>query len=863
MNIIERLERRDLVTKLTLGFGLIALLTLVIGLGGLFMLRQLNEEVHELYSDQLISVSLLKDTQFQLATMGRALRQYALARETLERERAKRAISDADVVMARLLETLRSRVDGDDLRRDVMRFESGFQRYRRNVDRVLALYERDRGDSPDGRAFLSSGEFQIAAQEAADVLAEANRRKESEAQQLVLRVAARTEQMRWWGGGMLAGGLGFCLLLFYLISRSIRRPTVHLATVVDRLAAGELDLKTPCTDYPNEIGQLARAIEVLQAGSRELELQRWVKTHEAEIAAALQEAENFVDLAQRFFSVIGPLLHIGQGAFYICEPAQRSLRLLAGYAWRERKHMVQHIALGQGLIGQCALERTAIMLAEAPSDYVGISSSLGEAVPGCILALPVLAGERLLGVIELAAFRQFSRDQQILLDGVLPLLAVTLENLERSTSTRQLLEQTQVQAEKIEAEARVLEHQKLRLEARQSALAETEAWYRGIIESAPDGMFVVDSDGEIVLVNPKAAEVFGYLPEELVGSNIDLLLPDAEQRGHAALRQRYMTEGAAQRDMARDRGQLKGRRKNGESFSIEVNLSRLPAVAGRKDCVCAAVRDIDQRQRLERAILESETRLRQVLDNSPAGVAIMAGDGRQLYANPRLAALFGVTPDEMKLKRSSEFWADPAERSRFQEVMTRDGSVSNFEATFRRGNGELVYVLLSTHVIELHEGRNLVSWFYDITALKQAEQALAEQAQLQQSLIDTIPYPIFYKGPDTRFLGFNRAYERTFGVSRESLIGKRVLDLDYLPEADRLSYQAEDEAVIANAGEIKREMLIPFADGVVHETLYSVSGFRLSNGQAGGLVGAIVDIASLKAAEHLLAAVTKVPPDDA
>lgn len=139
MDIIERLERRDLVTKLTLGFGLIALLTLVIGLGGLFMLRQLNEEVHELYSDQLISVSLLKDTQFQLATMGRALRQYALARETLERERAKRAISDADVVMARLLETLRSRVDGDDLRRDVMRFESGFQRYRRNVDRVLAL----------------------------------------------------------------------------------------------------------------------------------------------------------------------------------------------------------------------------------------------------------------------------------------------------------------------------------------------------------------------------------------------------------------------------------------------------------------------------------------------------------------------------------------------------------------------------------------------------------------------------------------------------------------------------------------------------------------------------------------------------
>ena len=366
-------------------------------------------------------------------------------------------------------------------------------------------------------------------------------------------------------------------------------------------------------------------------------------------------------------------------------------------------------------------------------------------------------------------------------------------------------------------------------------------------------MFVVDSDGEIVLVNPKAAEIFGYVPDELVGMGIDRLLPEAQRERHAGMRQRYLDEQQGGRDMARDRGQLKGLRKNGETFSIEVNLSRLPAVAGRKDCVCAAVRDVDQRQRLERAIQESETRLRQVLENSPAGVAIMAGDGRQLYANPRLATLFGVTPEEMKQKRSSEFWVDPAERARFQEMITRDGAVSNFEAAFRRADGALVHVLLSTHVIELHEGRNLVSWFYDITALKQAEQALAEHAQLQQSLIDTIPYPIFYKGPDTRFLGFNRAYERAFGVSRDTLIGKRVLDLDYLPEADRVSYQAEDEAVIASAGEIKREMQIRFADGQHHETLYSVSGFRLGDGQPGGLVGAIVDLSSFKAAERVIA----------
>jgi len=125
---------------------------------------------------------------------------------------------------------------------------------------------------------------------------------------------------------------------------------------------------------------------------------------------------------------------------------------------------------------------------------------------------------------------------------------------------------------------------------------------------------------------------------------------------------------------------------------------------------------------------------------------------------------------------------------------------------------------------------------------KTSEENLRQQASLHQALIDTIPYPIFYKGADSRFLGFNRAYEKTFNVKRQDLIGKRVLDLDYLPEADRIAYQAEDEQVIADVGEVQREVLIPFADGNFHQTLYRVSGFRLDDGQPGGLVGIFIDL---------------------
>ena len=128
--------------------------------------------------------------------------------------------------------------------------------------------------------------------------------------------------------------------------------------------------------------------------------------------------------------------------------------------------------------------------------------------------------------------------------------------------------------------------------------------------------------------------------------------------------------------------------------------------------------------------------------------------------------------------------------------------------------------------------------------------ALADQLLFVQILIDAVPNPIFYKGPDGRFLGCNRAYETTFGTTRAYLQGKTVLDLDYLPPSDRVAYHDEDLRVIREVGQVQKELAMPFADGEVHDTLYWVSGFRLSDGRAGGLLGIIVDISAAKRAER-------------
>lgn len=842
------LERQLLGLKLNLGFGLLAIITLLFGVGSLYMQQELNDEIQALYNDQWASVSLLKETQLNLSSMGRAVRQLMLSQNPAERERARKLAVAAESGATKNIEAMRVRFDGDALSQDVTHFEEHYGRYRRNVEHAIALYDQGGGLSAEAHAFIAGADFQVVALDAAEVLNGLARKKEQEANALVSRARQRFESWRWLMSIGLAVGVGLSLLLAFLIGRSIKRPSEELADVVDLLAQGKLDHKVPLTDYPNEIGRLARSIEVLLAGAREMQLQRWIKTGEAEVGAALQDCESFVDLAQRFLSAVGPMLQIGQAAFYIHEESQRRLRLLAGYAWRHRKHLEQYFSIGQGLVGQCAIERQVILLSQPPEGYLEISSSLGEATPGCIMVLPVLSGSRLLGVIELAALKTITAEQQALLEGVLPVLAMGMENFERNSRTRILLEQTKAQAASVEAQAHLLEGQKVQLEQRQAELAETEAWFKSIIESSPDGLLVVDAGGAIILANPQASLTFGYEIGELLGMQIEQLVPLAERGTHGGLREAYVSESQGHRAMAGDRSNLKGLHKSGRDFSIEVSLSRLPNMGGRQGCVCAAVRDVDERKRLEKAIRDSESRMRQVLDSSPAGVSIMTSNGKQVYSNQRLAELLGFSVEQMKSRRSSEFWAYPEDRARFLEQISREGGVSNFEALFKRSDGQLASFLLSTNLIEMLDGNYLVSWFYDVTALKTAEAALADQMNFQQALLDTIPYPLFYKGADSRFLGFNKAYEQTFGVDRTQLIGKRVLDLDYLPEADRIAYQAEDEAVIQNQGKVQRQMLIPFADGSMHETLYFVSGVIRDDGSPGGLVGTFVDMAPIKGA---------------
>jgi PAS domain S-box-containing protein len=198
----------------------------------------------------------------------------------------------------------------------------------------------------------------------------------------------------------------------------------------------------------------------------------------------------------------------------------------------------------------------------------------------------------------------------------------------------------------------------------------------------------------------------------------------------------------------------------------------------------------------------------------------------------------------------------PDERERirlaYTDLVAGRHSMFRTETRFMRPDGSQRWADIQLTAIHAEDGQvaSLLATILDINARRVMAEELERQFALLHALLDTIPNPIFYKGADSRFLGCNKAYEQVFGTRQADFVGKRVLDLDYLPEAERLTYQREDEAVIAKAGSVEREVSMVYADGRPRDTLYSVTGFRNHDGSPGGLIGLIVDITPLKEAER-------------
>ena len=226
--------------------------------------------------------------------------------------------------------------------------------------------------------------------------------------------------------------------------------------------------------------KLNEMIRNLRETTRQNTEQDWLKTNLERFSRMLQGQRDLATVSSMILSELAPLVSAQHGVFYTLasdEPGgEPVLRYQAGYGYTERKHLANEFRLGEGLVGQCAREKTRILLTDVPGDYVRINSGLGDSPPLNILVLPILFEGSVRAVVELASFSRFSPTHQLFLDQLTETIGLVLNTIEANTLTENLLIQSQSQAQELQSRAGRLAEQKSLVEEKAEQLALTSRY---------------------------------------------------------------------------------------------------------------------------------------------------------------------------------------------------------------------------------------------------------------------------------------------------------------------------------------------------------------------------------------------------
>jgi signal transduction histidine kinase/HAMP domain-containing protein len=266
--------------------------------------------------------------------------------------------------------------------------------------------------------------------------------------------------------------------------------------------------------------KLNEMIRNLRETTRQNIEQDWLKTNRERFTRMLQGQRDLAAVSSMILSELAPLVSAQHAVFYSMtsqsDGGEPVLQFQAGYGYEERRHLSTSFRLGEGLVGQCALEKKRILLTEVPADYVRINSGLGSSPPLNIIVLPVLFEGSVRAVVELASFSPFSLAHQAFLDQLPESIGLVLNTIEGNTLTENLLKQSQSQAEELLAQQEELResNEDLGRQARLLADRNTEAEQKNL-EIEESKRLVEEKAGQLSVSSKYKSEFIANMSHEL------------------------------------------------------------------------------------------------------------------------------------------------------------------------------------------------------------------------------------------------------------------------------------------------------------------------------------------------------------
>ncbi len=385
-------------------------------------------------------------------------------------------------------------------------------------------------------------------------------------------------------------------------------------------------------------------------------------------------------------------------------------------------------------------------------------------------------------------------------------------------------------------------------------LRESEMRFRAVTQSANDAIISSNSLGIIIGWNMGAETIFGYKEEEIIGQNLELIMPPQFAGHHNEYIERLL-RGEESHILGKTI-ELSGLHQNGHEFPIEISLASWESTSG--IFFTAIIRDITRRKKSEKLLADSEATLNAAQRIAHIGSWEWDMEANTVNWSKEMFNIFDIDPQtydgspEALINVLHPDDVGPFKKSMDSNLTQGNSSLLEYRVIHKDGS---VHNIFAEGRIEFNEAgkpvRN-IGTVQDITIRKRNEEELIRANNFLDSIIQNIPDMIFIKeAKDLRFVQINRAGEELLGIFKEELLGKN--DYDFFPKEQADCFTTKDREVIRNKGMgiVPEEFIQTKHKGLRTIHTHKVPLFN-SNGEPEYLLGISEDITELKAAEQAM-----------
>lgn len=325
-----------------------------------------------------------------------------------------------------------------------------------------------------------------------------------------------------------------------------------------------------------------------------------------------------------------------------------------------------------------------------------------------------------------------------------------------------------------------------------SALYDSEITLRAILDTIADAVVAANAKGVIQMFNPAAEKLFGYTQEEVIGRNLNLLMPSPDHEAHDSYLANYLRTGV--KKIIGIGREVQGKRKDGSQFPLYLSVG--DAALGRERLFVAVLHDLSELKRDKEALRESEERFRQVAKMTGEWLWEQDTDGRYLYSSGAVSDILGYEPGEILGKNYLDLLT-PEDRERWNHALVPETHrhFTHLSNRYRHRDGHEVFTESTGEPIFDADGK-LVKWRgvdHNVTHRKLYEDALRlrdraiEAASVGIDIADArdANHPNIYVNP---------ALTRITGYAREELLGNNMRLLQG-PDTDPAAVRAIADAL--------------------------------------------------------------------